>query len=343
MLAQPTRKCIIYTMNKYGYGLVKDWYLILVSFLLIFVYGCSTKVTPQTPTSTKSNSLLHYSSPTFTITPKADDSGIALISDTPVPTLTPTPTLYQIVQGDTFSSIAYQHGVKVSDLITANPEIDPNFIPIGISVTIPITGSNTIFLLEPTPISIHLDLPICYPQLDNGLTCISEVRNTQSFDVENVTARITLNIQDTLTQYEKETITPLNLLRSGSKLPISVNFPPPIPQAFQTHIDLITVLPVDFNLQRWLDLEMDINSIFVSESKLQSIVSGTLLSPPQNPTANRVWIVAVAYDISGSPVGYRKWQIPNPLLGGGITSFKINVFSLGPTIEQVEVFYEAQP
>ncbi len=53
--------------------------------------------------------------------------------------------------------------------------------------------------------------------------------------------------------------------------------------------------------------------------------------------AASVWVMAVAYDVTGNPVGVRRWE------SAGATAFDFWVYSLGPDIADVQVVVEAHP
>lgn len=51
------------------------------------------------------------------------------------------PTTYVVRRGDTLSGIAVAHGLKLRDLVQANPSIDPNRLRIGQTIKIPQRGA----------------------------------------------------------------------------------------------------------------------------------------------------------------------------------------------------------
>jgi LysM repeat protein len=52
----------------------------------------------------------------------------------------PTPTIYEVQAGDTLGTIAQRFDVSVADIMAANGLTDPNNIPVGLKLIIPIGG-----------------------------------------------------------------------------------------------------------------------------------------------------------------------------------------------------------
>jgi LysM repeat protein len=314
------------------------FFLISVSLMSC---ASSTIIASQTPTGTIA--LEKYQSQINLGTDHNDNQKSTPTPSIPFPTLTKTPIYYIVEQNDTLSSIAYRYQVKLSDLLTANPDIDPNFLTIGISITIPTTGSQTSTLTEPTPIPINLHSPNCFPQSTGGLFCILSVTNTQPYDVENITANIILTSPDMLTSIVVEANSPLNLLKKGESTALTSYIPPPIPANYQVTASLTSVLPVPSESSRYMPLIFNSLVLDISENGNSASISGRFGVQPGNSDVNRVWILGVAYDNKHRVVGIRKWIFDLPLPAGESAPFQINVYSLGPQIEKVDILYEAVP
>jgi LysM repeat protein len=56
------------------------------------------------------------------------------------PTLTPTPVIHVVAIGDTLSGLALQYEVPAEDIIAANNLQNPNFLPVGAELIIPVGG-----------------------------------------------------------------------------------------------------------------------------------------------------------------------------------------------------------
>jgi LysM repeat protein len=345
MLAQPTSKCIICPMEISETSRIGFHLPIVVILLLIGLYGCTNAAQTGNPVLSEEGVIIAYATATASQTPEIPQTKLSeSINPTPIPSPTPTPFLYTIVKNDTFTSIAYRHGVKVNDLITANPGVDPNFLSIGITITIPITGTSSTLFPDPTPIPLVLQNPACYTITDGGQWCLALVENTQAYDVENIAARIYLQTPnqdaDIISQ---AALSPLNRLSKGQSIPLVAYFPPPIPFIFQPQINLVTVLPIDTDNRRYIDLVLNVTSVSISNNKLQATVLGDVSLSLENQVAQQVWIVAIAYDKDGKPVGIRKQESNATFTSGGKFLFEINVYSLGPPIETIDVTYEARP
>jgi LysM repeat protein len=321
---------------------------ILCFILLPIISGCSDERTmdninvqhPGLPTLANYIPLTPY----ITSTPTQFKENLSFkFTPTAAPSQTPTPYRYTIVKDDTLTSIAFKHGVALNDLVSANPGIDPNFLIIGMTLTIPISGSNKTNLPEITPLPILLSTPMCYPESNGGLWCLCIVENNQNVDVENIIARIDLSSSATSQRTSEYAYLPITLLPAGRKAILSSYFPPPLPKYSRAEVSLISTIPIADVEQRYIDLSLSDEKIKFSENHLQAELSGVISVTNPNQAAETIWLTAFGYDNDDNPIGFRKWTFENLLTYGEKLQYKFTVNSLGSSIEKIEILYEAKP
>jgi LysM repeat protein len=309
--------------------------------LLSNIIGCHT----TEPVKTISLPTRMDLTPYFTTTPSQIQENMVLRSTTtPITAIaspTPTPYLYTVVKDDTLTSIAYNHNVKLTDLIAVNPGIDPNFLTIGLSITIPITGNNLIQSLLPTPIPLNVQEPICYLDITGSRTCLSLITNNQPFPLENISAQITLKSTEDAHQQSINAATPLNMLPSGESTIISAYFPPPQPENIVPKIKILSVIPVQEGSQRYPQLIINSSNIDINHDSKQAKVSGEIPIPNDNQIIDYIWVVAVALDKNKNPIGFRKWTSDLIMRKEKELYFDFSVQSFGPPIAEINVSYEA--
>lgn len=318
----------------------------LIKFIILLVfssYGCSHIDTPTPSPSSTNVVLTHFISstsenPYINLTASPTEN----TKNTSKPSPSPTPFRYSVKKGDTFTSIAFFHGVKLNELIAANPDIDPNFLTVGMTITIPVSSTNSIISANPTPIPLKYQEPICYLNQDGGLWCVVEVQNSQPFDIENLSVKFSITSNSLDEEIIKVAHSPINVLPPNLKIPIMVYFEHPIPINYQVQAEIITVIPKSSDTSRYLTPIIQNQDIEISDNLIKATISGEYgILEDQN--ASRIWIVAVAYSKSGEPVGIRKMDSSTLLPAGEKRSFKIHLYSLGPQISDVKIYIEAQP
>jgi LysM repeat protein len=342
MLAYPASEGIIESMHPFSDR--KSVWKTLVSSLICAtaIAACTPPVTPpEVPSATQKGQLTPYrtATPSATLTTHPFDQATATPTATPIPPPTPTPVTYQIVEGDTLLGIALRYGTTLDELLTVNPGIDPNFLTIGLTITLPIGENGSNILPTATPISIQIDPPHCFPITDLGQWCLITVDNDQDEALDNISVRITYPGEDqTITQIA---YTPLNRLAVGQSIPILVSLqssPGVIPS-----VELLTALPVTDGDQRYLENEFQIAHQHISASGQEAKIGGEVLNSTEEQIAKAITLIAIAYDRQGFPIGLRKLEIEKELHPGDGVEFEITVYSLGPTIDQVVVIAEMRP
>jgi LysM repeat protein len=318
--------------------------LLVIGFLALGLMGCASEIPTEIPSTVSVGALTPYWTITPTETQLLPPSNLAISpTATKVPSPTPTPVTYKVAEGDTLTSIAYQHGVKLNDLLAANPGVDPNFLTIGIAITIPINNETSSAFPSPTPIALVFSQPKCYPSADQGLWCLFLTENNQPFSVENISGLISLSSPDFDEVFSGIALTPLNILHPGQRLPLMVYFHPKVPRDPIAQAEIITLLPVPENDDRYLNIEIQTNEISISPSRLSATITGEIQLNGETDSESKIWLAVIVYDSNGNPVGVRRWENQTAVSQNNSIHFKETVFSLGPPIEFVDVLGEALP
>jgi LysM repeat protein len=338
--------------------------LLLIGSLLLmsFLSSCSRperiveKIVPsQTPRIVLT--LYHTPTPSLTAIPGAS---LVEIPFTPVPT--PTPFTHILVKGDTLGGIALRYGVSIEDLLSANPGINAQFLRVGDPVIVPLLGEIAQEIPTLTPIPLRTDPPVCYPSGEGGAWCFMLVENDQSEAVENLMGWVGLDSGTEYSVITRPALTPLNLLMPGGAMPLMAYFEPPIPQEYRVEGQLLVSLPVNPSERRYLSAEAaDLVVEIEPEGKL-ALLRGRILLPDDGLPVKTLWLAAVGYGQAGEIAGVRKWEVekecfveieagsePEDDAAGELhidpacLLFEFQVYSLGPSIERVELLLEARP
>lgn len=256
--------------------------------------------------------------------------------DTPIPTN--TMQVYVIEAGDTLSEIAEKFRIPQPDLIAANPDVDPNALPIGGTLFIPDPSSSQTAASALTPMPVPITQAACHPTADSGLWCFALIQNNTTDLLENVSAKIILLDENRDAIASQTAFTPLDIIQPGSSLPVYVFFPN-APASAEPQIQLLSAMPG--SAANYLPAMLDNASAQMDWDGRYAILSGQALLPQESNAATQVWVAAVAYDGNGTVVGLRRWE-GGALQPGGSLRFDFSVSSVGGRIEAVEFFVQAK-
>jgi LysM repeat protein len=318
---------------------LRKWSIFLMPAILLMLSACSSNL--------GSNSL-GDSTPTFqfyrTDTPTPSRTPTVPGTSTPLPSPSPTPRTHPIAKGDTFSGIAFQFGVSIPALQAANPGLDPNMLIVGTVVFIPPPGtpeSGTPSIPSPTPVSLQVDIPVCYRSGDGGLWCFADVKNPQAFAVESVSGAIRIAGADGQVHSQNATLL-LDVLPAGASLPLAAYFPAPIPDPVSMDAEINVVLPLNDNGQRYPLVNIENLVIEINPGGKIAHVSGeAVLGAPGTPVTS-LWLALAAYDEQGNPVGVRRVEINQPFATADRQPFEAMVYAAGGQINQVQVLAQAR-
>ncbi len=309
--------------------------------IILCVVFFLTACTPQNSDATPFAKNLQ---PYRTITPSAAASqpdGLAVSVETPLPS--PTPFTYTIKSGDTLSQIAERYNISLDALLAANPNIDPNAMPVGKTLLIPSNPQNITGESTPTPVPFPVQQIECYPTIDRGLWCFVLAHNDSNDFMENVTAQITLVDSNGKMISSQTALLPLNILPPDTSLPLATYFSPDVPSDAKPQVQILTgirLLPGD---ERYLPATIQNTLVKVDWSGLSAQVSGQVFLPADSRPAKIIWVAATAYDETGRVVGVRRWESNAGLQPGGSLPFAFMLSSLARRIESVDFAMEARP
>ena len=294
----------------------------------ILLAACTSSPT-ETPDALLQPTLTDTPKPTFT-------PNVLVINDTPIPTN--TLQVYIIEEGDTLSEIAEKFKIPQSELIAANPDVNPNSLPIGGTLFIPDPSSPLAAASTPTPLPVSITQAACHPTADSGNWCFALIHNTTPNLLENVSAQITLLDENNKAITSQTAFLPLDIVQPNEALPVYAFFPN-TPVNVNPQIQLLSAMQGDGS--GYLPARLDNTAVEIAWSGKSAKVSGQVHLPAESTAATQVWVAAVAFDSVGTVIGVRRWE-GGEIQPGSTVKFDFQVSSICGEIEAVEFFVQAR-
>jgi hypothetical protein len=294
----------------------------------VFLAACSgAGGADATPSATPLVVSYTTVTPTATLTP---DASAEINIEQP----TPTPFVYTVVAGDTFFTIAARQNISLDALLAANPGVDPRVLAPGAQLIIPVDGSSTPVASLPTPTAVPLlvGAPHCYSSAASELWCFLLLENDNDAALDNISGVVQLLDANGEVLTSIEAVAPLNVLPAGERMPLVAFVSDPPSGWVSAQGQLLSAYFLGSGAEGYLPAEIQDLQLSPTEGRMR--VQGHV-QPSGEPGS--VWVLAVAYDASGQPVGVRRWE------SEGALDFDFWVYSLGPQIAEVEVLVETRP
>jgi len=309
---------------------------ILGCYLIVLLINPGCKSAGTIPTSTShpiSPPLTPYQAKTNT--PVSTATTVILPTDQPL-LPSPTPFKHIIQSGETLYGLALLYNISLDRLVSANPGIDTSIITVGIELNIPFEGENDLAVPTPTPYPVLVGAPTCLLTNQGGMWCFAEINNNQGLNLENISTALNLFDGDHNLIQSFIAIPPLNYLYPDQAIPVSAYIPPPLPEDYLITATLLTSLPSEGvnKATEIIDFE-----IIYNEDKTIAEIDGSVKILENPSEENQVWIAAVAY-ANDNTVGIRKWISNGDHESGIEIKFNINLYSLGPAIDEIKLLSE---
>ena len=270
-----------------------------------------------------------------TSTPVDPTDTVALPTDQPI-IPTATPFNHTVQPGDTLYGIAIQYNISLDKLVSANPNVETSLLSIGTKLIIPFSEEDELSVPTPTPYPVPLTEPVCYSSNDGGIWCYLMAENTQDLVLENLSASFNLYDEDQVLVQSVIAIPPLNLLFPDQKIPLVSFIKPAHADQYRVTSTLLTALPSERTEP--LTEILDYSVKYSQENKIAQI-TGTVEVVASEVNGNEIWIAAVGFS-GGEPVGIRKWISTETIDPETSYTFDIQLYSLGPRIDQVLLLSE---
>ena len=269
-----------------------------------------------------------------TDTPPAPTATAIIATEAPI-LPTATPYIHEVQPGDTLYGLAIQYNISLDKLVAANIGVDTSLLSIGTELVIPLSEDDDLGFPTPTPYQLPQELPACYPSREGGLWCLMQIENDRDQTLENISAAYNLYTGDELVR-SQIAIPPLNYLYPGQAMPVSALITDTEAGEFQISAVLLTALPSE--RENPLTEVIDYSITYTQDNSVAKITG--LVKVGDTETEDRqIWIAAVGYN-NRNPVGIRKWIYEADLQPETEYPFELTLYSLGPRIDQVQIFSE---
>lgn len=284
------------------------WILALV--VLLGTSGCGSVITPPVtetvplPSPSPPSGFIPSSSPT-------PGAGGELLEPPPTPTITPTPVLYIVREGDTLSGIAATYGVSVEALQRVNGIENPLFLRAGQTLIIP-TGREeamapTELLPTPTPMPFGIRGVGFYETPVGSLHCLGEVVNTTAEVLTNVQVRVTLFDASGNALIGGNVFAAADILPPTTRAPFSLLFTAPPPNFTSHQVVALRGEAAGELAARYVPVTVE--EVTGAPYGPQFEVSGVVRNRDPERTAATVIVVATAYDEAGLVTGFRQQTV----------------------------------
>ncbi len=312
---------------------------LLGALMVLLVGACTSTATPSaTATPSPWPTPPRYQAPTATVTPSPPPWPTGT-----VPWPTPTPLIYTIREGDTLSGIAARFGLPVQVLQKANPLLNPNAMPVGATLVVPLDPTYMPGLPTPTPpVGLALGPVDCYPTGEGGAWCFALVQNLTRRAWLHVAARL-----EVLTWGEEATpalrqanMTALAFhLPPGQILPLVAYFPPPWSERWQTRVALYRALPLNKKARARRFPPVTLEDPAYTWGPGGRWVRITTAWQTQED-ATWVRLVAWGLDARGRVVAARAWTWEGPFPEETVQDVEVYLYTAGPPLHRVHLFVE---
>lgn len=297
---------------------------ILVIAGMVFLTACGQVVTPAptqmlasegTPTASSARQLYR---PTGTVVPLPPP-------DTATPTITPTPVVHVVQQGDTLQAIAFDYGVGVDVLQRANGIENPQLLQVGQQLVIPLREESEEsmpgLLPTPTPQPVQVDNAAFYKTPVGSLWGLGEVANTTNVALTNVQVKVTLFDAAGDPVAENDTFAAADLIPPGASSPFGLLFTTaPDWASYQ-----MTVVRAD-GAGGLADAYVPMSVIDVDGGPLEAQfrINGTV-KHVGTVTVRSVDILVTTYNAQGAVTGFRQetLRLEEGLTPGGTIAFTV--------------------
>jgi LysM repeat protein len=258
-----------------------------------------------------------------------------------MPTITPTPIVHVVQQGDTLQAIAFDYGVSVEALQRANGIENPQFLQVDQRLVIPVNeeGDDSgpgLLLPTPSPHPIQVRGVAFYETPVGSLWGLGEVANTTSTVLTNVQVKVTLFDQDGRSVAETDVFAAADLVLPEASSPFGILLTTP-PAWASYHVAVIRGQEAGALADSYVSVAL--SEVAGSPSGSQFEVSGTVTNVSAEQLARSVDIIVTTYDAQGAVTGFRQHTVrpEEGLAPGAKMPFSLSLAAHGGTPDDFSI------
>ena len=282
----------------------------LLVMALMVLTACGGVVTPQptaatTPAGTSAAAATPTIRPTATapLTPPP-------ATETPLPTA--TPVIHIVQQGETLLSIAFNYGVNLQALQTANGIENPQFLQVGQRLVIPTGGEEAavspgLLLPTPTPLPFLVEGVTLHETPVGSLWCMGDIVNTTAFTLTNVQVHVRLFDAAGEQLAEADAFAAADLIPPGERSPFGILFTNPPPGWANPVVTILRGEAAGTLAASYVPVAVTGTDGQLSGSQFR--VSGEVQNTSADQIAGTVSVIVTTYDAQGTVTGFRQGTV----------------------------------
>ena len=257
---------------------------------------------------------------------------------TPFPTVTvsPTPLIYMVQEGDTVAAIAARQGTTIETITTLNPGLDPNILFVGQALLLPtiepglldieVVGTAVPFQLEVVDVQL-------YPNPVGTTWIVGAVKNVGELAVEDVALLVDLKTPSGQTIQSYTTWLEMAVVPTQETAVFAV-LAAELPENVSPVVTVVEGLSVNGSGSYYLDLTITDLEWTAKNGRVQG--SGQIQNSGADSTS-ALHLVITFYDQNGILTGFQTQDLMIELAPGAVYPFVFDALPPGGTAVTTQI------
>ncbi|MDX2136883.1 MAG: hypothetical protein SF123_02220 [Chloroflexota bacterium] len=177
------------------------------------------------------------------------------------------------------------------------------------------------YFVTPTPLSVVVLPPACYPVADDSMICLGEVRNPLATPIQHVAVRVTISDDRGAAPVIRTALIAQSIIPPGDSAPYHVMLTPTSAAVLVTESVVIRTEPVT-DIDRFANLLIENERMTMRGDRYQ--VAATVYNPGPAAAQDLLAVVTLRGD-DGIIAGYRVAHVGSRLSAGERVALRMNV------------------
>jgi hypothetical protein len=239
-------------------------------------------------------------------------------------------------------SIAFDYGVSLEALQSANGIDNPQLLQVEQELVIPVGGEEPsitpgLLLPTPTPLPFEVRGMSLYETPVGSLWCLGEIANTTTFTLTNVQVHVTLLDAAGNPLTEADAFASADILPAGERSPFGILFTNPPPDWASAQSTILRGEAAGALADSSVPITVSDLQREPADSQLR--VRGVVRNASADQAAGSVRVIATTYDAEGLVTGFRNAsvELDGPLAPGATTPFSLSFTFHGDEVADLAI------